>query len=400
MDIKAPVSLSNTRSPKADVQTDDAVNQGESSDFDRHLSQHIEQSESEKNQLESNKIEGNQSIKEGAESPEYAEIDPDHDLVRIQPVLDGVIQMNDEVVTEALPLSTEVGVSEPLLAAQSEEQWMPLAGNVLPPEIQPGNRPENKPVVQINNQNTAQLPQGTHKLATHEPSVLLDDAVDVNKDMQKAFVAGFKAEVKVQQGPNNQQVQARPGLDIATLAAVASSQQHVPQATAGAAVNLHSATAVESFTNPFSSSSSISASVQSPSWSQGLTERVSWMMQGNLQMAELKLNPAHLGPLEVKLSIQDDKASIVFVATHAQVKEAIDAAMPRLREMLEQQGLNLEDVDVSQHSDTKEEQADASEQNENLDGASTLDAEQQVTASVMNESLINIDVNKGLSVFV
>ena len=205
----------------------------------------------------------------------------------------------------------------------------------------------------------------------------------------------FKPELKGQSGNDNQL--ARGGFNLSTLAAAASIQQQVPQTTASSAINMPSITVNEGLPNsPALNSGSITAPVPSPKWSQGLTEKVSWMMQGNLQSAELKLNPANLGPLEVKLSVQDDKASIVFVTAHGQVKEAIDNAMPRLREMLEQQGLDLVDVDVSQYSDAKDEQSGDLEQSEGMNEMAQNENDQKST--VVHQSTINVE--QGVSIFV
>ncbi|MGD1983756.1 MAG: flagellar hook-length control protein FliK [Chromatiaceae bacterium] len=83
------------------------------------------------------------------------------------------------------------------------------------------------------------------------------------------------------------------------------------------------------------------------SWPGALAERVVWMAQGDHQFARLTLNPPQLGPLEVRVSVSQDQASVTFVAAHAAVREALEAAMPRLREMLDQQSLALVHAEVA-----------------------------------------------------
>ena len=87
-----------------------------------------------------------------------------------------------------------------------------------------------------------------------------------------------------------------------------------------------------------------------PGWEQGLGNRVMWMVNQQVQTAELRMNPAHLGPLEVRISIRDDQATVSFVSAHAQVRDALQAAIPHLREMLSDSGLNLSNVNIAQHS--------------------------------------------------
>jgi flagellar hook-length control protein FliK len=91
--------------------------------------------------------------------------------------------------------------------------------------------------------------------------------------------------------------------------------------------------------------------VNDAGWSQALGERLVVMAGRGQQVAEIKLNPAHLGPLEVKVSLQHDQASVSFLAQHAPVREALEQAIPRLREMFNQQDLQLVNVDVGQRRD-------------------------------------------------
>ena len=57
----------------------------------------------------------------------------------------------------------------------------------------------------------------------------------------------------------------------------------------------------------------------------------------------LRLWPEHLGPLEVRITMNDDQASVWFGAAHADTRAAIENALPRLRELFASQGLSLTD---------------------------------------------------------
>ncbi len=82
-------------------------------------------------------------------------------------------------------------------------------------------------------------------------------------------------------------------------------------------------------------------------WDQALSERIQWLASQKLQGAQVKLNPAHLGPMEVRVQVQNDQASIQFNAHHAGVREALEASLPRLRDMFEASGVQLINVDIS-----------------------------------------------------
>ncbi|TAN48435.1 MAG: flagellar hook-length control protein FliK [Methylococcaceae bacterium] len=88
-----------------------------------------------------------------------------------------------------------------------------------------------------------------------------------------------------------------------------------------------------------------------PGWDREFNDRVVWMAGKSLDSAEIHLNPPHLGPIEVRISLdQDQQASIQFISSHAQVREAIEAAAPRLREMMHNQQLTLVNVNVADSS--------------------------------------------------
>jgi flagellar hook-length control protein FliK len=87
--------------------------------------------------------------------------------------------------------------------------------------------------------------------------------------------------------------------------------------------------------------------VDSPDWGRQLGDRVNWLVDQDLTNAQLKLTPAHLGPLEIRISIADDRATVWF-GTHSHVtREALEAAAPKLRELLGAQGYTQVNVNVN-----------------------------------------------------
>ena len=96
-----------------------------------------------------------------------------------------------------------------------------------------------------------------------------------------------------------------------------------------------------------------------PGWDQAVGERIAWMVNGDIQTASIQIKPPHLGPLHIQLSIQNDQATIHFTTHHGVVKDALEAAIPRLREMLaENGGVQLVNVDVSQRDPNQTAQGD------------------------------------------
>jgi flagellar hook-length control protein FliK len=97
--------------------------------------------------------------------------------------------------------------------------------------------------------------------------------------------------------------------------------------------------------------------LNAPGWQEGLGDRIIWMAEKSLQSAEIRLNPAHLGPLEIRIQMDQDQATIHFATHHATVREAIEAAVPKLREMLGTHEISLADVNVMVPSGSPDEKA-------------------------------------------
>jgi flagellar hook-length control protein FliK len=91
----------------------------------------------------------------------------------------------------------------------------------------------------------------------------------------------------------------------------------------------------------------ITAAMGGEAWSQAMGERIMWMAGKGVQAASIRINPPHLGPIQVQLSVQNDQANVQMLVQHGVVKEALEAAMPRLREMLNESNLQLVNVDVN-----------------------------------------------------
>lgn len=85
-------------------------------------------------------------------------------------------------------------------------------------------------------------------------------------------------------------------------------------------------------------------------WSEGVVDKVMWMSSQNLKSAEIQLDPAELGRLDVRISLNQDQTQISFASAHPGVREALEGQVHRLREMFTQQGMNLADVNVSDQS--------------------------------------------------
>lgn len=101
--------------------------------------------------------------------------------------------------------------------------------------------------------------------------------------------------------------------------------------------------------------------VRDPAFGQEFSQKIVWLAGQDKQSAQLTLNPPQLGPVEVSLKISGDQATAVFSSPHAEVREAIEAALPRLREMMGSAGLELGQANVSSQSFQQQQQQQAAQ---------------------------------------
>jgi flagellar hook-length control protein FliK len=99
-------------------------------------------------------------------------------------------------------------------------------------------------------------------------------------------------------------------------------------------------------------SGQVAVTVGHPGWGRAVGEQVMWFVSQNIRSASLRLNPQHLGPMEMQVQMDGDKASIAFSSQHAMVRDALESSLPRLREMFSANGLDLVNVNVSQQQDS------------------------------------------------
>ncbi|HUW26440.1 MAG TPA: flagellar hook-length control protein FliK [Gallionella sp.] len=91
----------------------------------------------------------------------------------------------------------------------------------------------------------------------------------------------------------------------------------------------------------------IGTPLTSAAWPGEFSQKIVWMSTQQNQIAELHLNPPDLGPLNVSLKISDNQATALFTSPHGAVRDAIENALPKLREMLADNGIMLGNATVS-----------------------------------------------------
>ena len=92
-------------------------------------------------------------------------------------------------------------------------------------------------------------------------------------------------------------------------------------------------------------------SIQHANWDSALGQKVTWLVERGMPGAKLQINPPELGPIQIEMQIDDSKAKIMFHASDSGVRSIIDNSIPKLREMLDFNGINLAHAEVSDYQD-------------------------------------------------
>lgn len=104
-------------------------------------------------------------------------------------------------------------------------------------------------------------------------------------------------------------------------------------------------------------STTLSTPVQSQQWNEEVNHKLVWFSGRNIQAAEMHLNPADLGPIDVKIHVQNDVTTVTFNAHNASVRDLLESNVVRLREMMEANGVTLGDVNVDSGSREQSQQS-------------------------------------------
>ncbi|EMY6820485.1 flagellar hook-length control protein FliK [Vibrio cholerae] len=121
-----------------------------------------------------------------------------------------------------------------------------------------------------------------------------------------------------------------------------------------------------------------------------LAERVQMMMSKNLKNIDIRLDPPELGRMHIRMNMQGDGATVHFTVANQHAREALEQTMPRLREMLAQQGVQLGDTSVQQQSAGQQQRYTGQEQsgfgqsarNERLNSEENLDTDIKLDLNV------------------
>lgn len=91
-----------------------------------------------------------------------------------------------------------------------------------------------------------------------------------------------------------------------------------------------------------------SADLQGGHFDEDIGDAVRWMADQKIGHAHIKVTPNDLGTVEIRLRLEGDRVHADFASAQAEVRQALESSLPRLRDMLGQHGFQLAHADVGQ----------------------------------------------------
>ena len=226
--------------------------------------------------------------------------------------------------TEAAAAATAAVGTAPLVAA------LP-ASAALPPPVM--GSPANSP------------PPAAPAATNAQPFVAMTEAALAPGEPPPATVAGRAATLPI---PSSATIDPTPAGGAATSTTDAAS----PTASVEAATRLAARIEGSAATHDGQTSGGVVRSVRVPvhdaRWPGQLGHEVRLLVEGGVQSATLRVTPEHLGPVEVRIDLVNDRANVQFVAAQSETRQALADAIPRLRELLAEAGVALGDAGVRQ----------------------------------------------------
>ncbi|WP_289283662.1 flagellar hook-length control protein FliK, partial [Methylophaga sp. UBA5088] len=199
-----------------------------------------------------------------------------------------------------------------------------------------------------------------------------------NKDRTEIDLSGIRADKTLQE----RLFGATPTTNTSTASSVASTSGSSPSASASAVVSLP-----------------VQPNIQSSAWSQVMNSRVVWMAKEGIQQAEMKMNPANLGPVEVKLHVQNEQASVTFLAQHSTTRDALEQALPKLRESFAENGMQLTHAEVGQQQQ-QQQRDEQPQQMQNSQNFTQANRQSDDIMSEADETAGSVTQDSGLSLYV
>jgi flagellar hook-length control protein FliK len=196
------------------------------------------------------------------------------------------------------------------------------------------------------------------------------DGLSTDQDSDSEFTK-FEGTVSTQGSKLSEKaLQVMPGNFLAPTAAEAGVPQNQAVSNVPALTNALSQWRVDQDNNTMVTTdplerqgfTKLSVPFNQSGWGENLGRQLSLLLAKNMDSAQIQLDPPELGPLVVKIQINQDQVSLQFTSGHAVVREALEQSSQRLQQMFNDEGLELMDVGVFDQKSGQDSEANESDE--------------------------------------
>ncbi len=253
----------------------------------------------------------------------------------------GTVQAPLNAAAQGQPLPAAAAVSNPVQAplnAAAEAGTVQAPLSAAPPQQAAPRRSQPLPAA------TAEAGTVQAPLNASLSSPKIDVAPDGRPALTPPAPAARSPEVSIRQAP----AEALPTTQNSTAQQMLSAAEQAGPAPAGQAAPAafaHAASAYET-----TEVVRIDTPVGSRGWDNEMAQKVVILVGRQESRAELTLTPPQLGRVEVTITVQGDQTSAAFVSASPAAREALEQALPRLREILAEAGITLGQASVNAES--------------------------------------------------
>lgn len=118
--------------------------------------------------------------------------------------------------------------------------------------------------------------------------------------------------------------------------------------------------------------------VTHPQWGDKFADHIAWMGNNDVKSAVIKIHPEELGPIEISVKVEKNSASVNIISHSAQVRDVMDQAIPKLRDMMSTEGLNLAEINISADQRSGNAFAQQNNSQQQNDGTAFTDGDEEV----------------------
>jgi flagellar hook-length control protein FliK len=274
-----------------------------------------------------------------------APIDPALDPALIQPVVTAPVAVTPPVVETAQPVA-EVPVLA--AAASAVTTAVATADSDFDPEADPLDA---LPALRMAMEQSGHVSASSQAQPKAEPTSAQAQA-DGEQTSAQNFAAGMAGMLDVQADKDS----TGQGSDRAFSGLIDDGLKDLKSATSDTRVD-DFANRLAALTQAATPKTANALPVNQPiamhqsGWTEEVVNRVMYLSSANLKAADIQLQPAELGRLDIRVNmVPDQQTQVTFMSAHPGVREALDGQMHRLRDMFAQQGMGQVDVNVSDQS--------------------------------------------------